>query len=104
MHIAPPVVGPPEVGTGFTVTGVVYTVAFVHPEPEPDTTNEYVPLAVGVNDGFCTVDANPDGPVHDHEVAPVELAKRLAVPPTHSTPPLVGPLDAGPGVTVTVEV
>jgi hypothetical protein len=62
-----------------------------------------VPVAVGVADGFCKVDIKPDGPLHDHEVAPVELAERLTIPPTQ-----IGPLLDGAAVgtlfTVTVVV
>jgi hypothetical protein len=49
-----------------------------------------VPVAVGVADGFCNVDVKPEGPLHDHDVAPVELADRLTVPPTQIGPSLAG--------------
>ena len=65
------------------------------------TVSEYVPVVVGVAIGFCNVEAKPAGPLHDHDVAPVELADRFTVPPTHIGPSLVAPVDAGTGLTVT---
>ena len=56
---------------------------------------------VGVAVGFCIVDAKPDGPLHDQDVAPVEFADRFTVPPTHIGPSLVAPVDVGTELTVT---
>ena len=44
------------------------------------------------------------GPVHDHDVASLEFALNVAVPPTHIEPLLVAPVDDGTGLTVTVVV
>ncbi len=59
-------------------------------------------VTVGDTDGFCTVDVKPAGPDHDQPVvAALVLALRLAVPPTHIGPSLVGPEDTGTGFTDT---
>ncbi len=60
-----------------------------------------MPVTVDVAVGFCNADVKPFGPVHDHDVASLELANRFAVPPTHIAPPLVAPVDDGTGLTVT---
>ena len=56
---------------------------------------------VGVAVGFCRVEAKPDGPLHDQDVAPVELASRFTVPPTHIGPSFVAPVEVGTEFTVT---
>jgi hypothetical protein len=48
------------------------------------------------------VEVKPDGPVHDHAVALLELAERVTVPPAHIGPLLVAPVDDGAGLIVTV--
>jgi hypothetical protein len=53
--------------------------------------------------GFCNVEVNPEGPVHDHAVAPDELADNVTVP-THTGPLFVAPVDDGTGLTVIVVV
>ena len=50
------------------------------------------------------MDENPPGPVHDHAVVPVELANNVAVPPAHTGPLLVAPVEDGPALTVTAVV
>jgi hypothetical protein len=59
---------------------------------------------VGVAVGFCKDEVKPEGPLHDHEVASLELADRVTVPPTQIGPLLVAPVDDGIGLTVTVVV
>ena len=66
--------------------------------------SEYVPVAVGVTAGFCMADVKPEGPLQVHSVAPLELALSVAVPPTHTGPLFVAPVDDGTGFTVTVVV
>jgi hypothetical protein len=104
-HIGPSLVVPAEDGTELTVTEVVYTVAGVHPEPVPLLrASIYVPVTVGTSDGFCKVELKPEGPLHDHPVAPVLLADRFTVPPAHIGPSLVAPDEVGAALTVTVVV
>ena len=100
-QIGPLLVVPVDDGTGLTVTEVVYTVDGLQPEPVVLTVNECVEVIVGVAVGFCKVDVNPPGPVHDHAVAPLEFAVSVTVPPTHIGPLFVAPEDAGTGLTVT---
>ena len=68
------------------------------------TVSEYVPVVVGVAVGFCRVEAKPDGPLHDQDVASVELASRFTVPPAHIGPSFVAPVEVGTEFTVTVVV
>jgi hypothetical protein len=63
-----------------------------------------VPVAAGEAVGFCKVEVKPDGPVHDHAVAPIEFGERVTVPPTHNGPLFVAPDDVGTGLTVIVVV
>jgi hypothetical protein len=59
---------------------------------------------VGVAVGFCNEDVKPEGPLHDHDVASLEFADRVTVPPTQIGPLFVAPVDDGTGLTVTVVV
>ena len=59
---------------------------------------------VGLAVVFCKEEVKPDGPVHDHAVASVELAESVAVPPTHIGPLLVAPVDDGIALTVTTDI
>ena len=59
---------------------------------------------VGVAVGFCSVDVYPEGPLHDHAVASLELADRVTVPPTQIGPLLVAPVDDGIGLIVTTDI
>ena len=68
------------------------------------TVSEYVPVTVGVAVGFCNADVKPLGPDHDHEVASLELALNVVVPPTHIGPLFVTPDDVGTGFTLTVVI
>ena len=54
--------------------------------------------------GFWSVEVKPEGPVHDHMVAFVELELKVAVDPAQTGPLLVAPVDVGDGFTVTVLV
>ena len=92
------------VGTGFTVTEVVYIVEGAQAEPVLLTINEYVPVAVGVAVGFCNDEVKPDGPDQDQAVALLEFAVNVTVLPIHIGPLLVAPLDVGTGFTVSVVV
>ena len=76
----------------------------MQPEPVLPTVSEYVPVTVGVAVGFCSADVKLSGPDHDHEVASLEFALSVVVPPTHIGPLLVAPDDAGTGLTLTVVV
>ena len=67
------------------------------------TVSEYVVVTVGVFVGFCNEEVKPLDPVHDHAVAPVELAFNVVVPPLHIALP-VTPVDEGTGLTETVVV
>ena len=102
-HIAPLFVTPVDDGTGLTVTVVVYTVDGLHPLPVLLSVNENVVVTLGVTLGFGSDELKP-GPVHDHEVALLELAFSVADVPVHTTPLFVAPVDDGTGFTVTVVV
>ncbi len=102
LQIGPLFVAPLEVGTGLTVTVVVYTVAGAQPEPTLLTVSEYVVVTVGVITGFCNAEVVPFEPVQLHAVALLELALSVAVPPTQIAPLFVAPLEVGTGLTVTV--
>ena len=59
---------------------------------------------MGVAVGFWSDDVKPPGPVHDHEVALLEFAFRVTVPPEHIGLLFVAPVEDGVGLTVTVVV
>jgi hypothetical protein len=59
---------------------------------------------VGVAVGFCNDEVKPEGPLHDHAIASLELEESVTVPPTHIGPLFVAPVDDGTGLTVTVVV
>ena len=59
---------------------------------------------MGVAVGFCNDEAKPDGPVHDQDVAPVEFAFSVSVPPAHMAPLFVIPDEVGTAFTVTMAV
>lgn len=61
-------------------------------------------MAAGVITGFCNDEVNPPGPVHDHDVALLEFAFNVTVPPMQTGPLLVAPVDEGIGLTTTVVV
>lgn len=103
-HTGPLLVGPADDGDEPTVTTVVYVVDDVQPLPGLPSVNEYVPAPVTVSVGFCNVDVKPPGPVHDHAVAPLELALNVTVPPAHTGPLFVAPLDVGAVPTVNADV
>jgi hypothetical protein len=96
----------PDIAAGLelTVTVVVYTVAGLQPVPGLLRVREYVPVAVGIVVGFCKVDEKLLGPLHDHAVALLELAFKVTVPPLHTAPLLVAPVDDGTALTVTAAV
>lgn len=60
-------------------------------------------VTVGVAVGFCAVELKPPAADHVHEVAPVEFAFSVAVPPLHIGPLLVGAA-VGTELTVTTVV
>jgi hypothetical protein len=65
LHIGPSLDGD-AVGTKSTVTEVVYTVDGLQPGLLPfDTVSEYTPVTVGVAVGFCAVDEDRPGPLHE---------------------------------------
>lgn len=113
VEFAVKVTGPPEVtgplfvgaavGLAFTETVVVYAVDGLQPGPLALTVNEYVVVTVGVAVGFCAVELKPPAAVHDHEVAPVEFAFKVAVPPAQIVPLFVGAA-VGTELTVTAVV
>ena len=59
-------------------------------------------VTVGVAVGFCKVELNPSVALQFHAVALLELALKVAVPPTQIAPLFVAPLEVGTGLTVTV--
>jgi hypothetical protein len=61
-------------------------------------------VIVGVAVGFCSEDVNPEGPLHDHAVASLELAVNVTVPPTQIGPLFVTPVDDGIGLTVATDI
>ena len=107
-HIGPVLVGA-AVGTGFTLTFVVYAVPELHPEAVFVTITEYTvaPVTVGIA-VVVAVLREPviPGPVHENvfePTAPVAFAIRFTVPPRHIGPLLVGAA-VGTGFTLTLVV
>ena len=92
------------VGVWFT-TATVDAAELVHPATV--TVTEYVPPwvvnALVVTVGFCTFDANPNGPVQLYVAFDTLLAVKLNVPPLHTAPllPTVGALGAPGSLKVT---
>ena len=104
-HIGLLLVAPVDDGIGFTLTVVVYTVAFTQPLPVPVIVNEYVLVMVGVAVGLVTVDEDKFGPDHVQPVVELfVLASRFTVPPWHIGPLLVGLVDDGTALTLTIVV
>jgi hypothetical protein len=56
------------------------------------------------NVGFCEVDVNPFGPVHEYAAPEIVLAVKLRVVPEHTVPLLPAVGVEGGGFTVTVVV
>jgi hypothetical protein len=89
-------------GVGLTETTVVYTVDGTQPEALVPlvTISEYVLVTVGVAVGFCVVEDDRFGPLHEYVlVLPPGFAVRFTVPPLHTGLLLVG---AAVGVELTV--
>jgi len=68
------------------------------------TVKEKVEVTTGEVAGFCAVELKPPGPVHNHPVALLELAFKIALPPMHIGLVFVGPVDKGIWLMVTVVV
>lgn len=88
---------------GFTVT-VVVAAALEHPLTV--TFTEYVPalFEAAVKLGFCDVDENPPGPVHEYVAPETVSVVKLIVEPMHTGLLLDTVGVAGLAFTVTVEV
>ena len=94
------------VGSGLTVTVVVYTVAGLQPDTFVLTVNEYMLVILGETFGFCNVELYPPGPLHAYNIAPVPptaLDCSVAVSPKHIGLVFDG-LAVGTELTITVVV
>ena len=103
-HTGPLLVGPAELGTGFTTSVVVYMLDELHALPGLLTTSEYVAVADAITEGFCNVELKPPGPVQNHAVALFEFAFSVAAVPAHTGPLFVGPVDDEDELTETAVV